>query len=202
MTFNSYLRTSRQISRLFPRSWRNAIIVLALVLFTGWFFWGYWQRTHQPIVASGAAVTAQVTKVVDGDTIDVSFNSHVQRVRLLGIDTPEVVDPKKPVECFGPEASRETHKLLDGKTVKLEPDLSQDDADQYGRLLRYVFLPDGQMVNLILIQQGYAHQYTFDRPYQYQGQFMVAEQDARQQQVGFWSPNTCNGNTYEPAPAK
>src|SRR5690348_8486138 len=103
MTSMSWRQSGHQIATFVLHRWLRNVLMLALLLTASWFFWGYWQRTHQPIVASGSAVTAQVTKVVDGDTIDVSFNNHVQRVPLLGIDTPEVVDPKKPVECFGPE---------------------------------------------------------------------------------------------------
>ncbi len=136
---------------------------------------------------------APVRRVVDGDTIDVLIAGRAVRVRLIGIDTPEVADPRQPVECFGREASAKANELLAGQIVRLEADPSQGEQDRYGRLLRYVWLPDGRLVNLELIRQGYAFEYTYDRPYKYQAVFKEAERDARAQQRGLWAPATCNG---------
>ncbi|HEX9370404.1 MAG TPA: thermonuclease family protein, partial [Roseiflexaceae bacterium] len=97
--------------------------------------------------------SAAVVEVIDGDTVDVRLNGAVVRIRLIGIDTPEVVDPRRPVECFGREASTRAHELLDGQTVALEADPSQDDRDRYGRSLRYLWLPDGRLFNLEMIAQ-------------------------------------------------
>ncbi|MBI5004366.1 thermonuclease family protein [Candidatus Kaiserbacteria bacterium] len=96
-----------------------------------------------------------VVKVVDGDTIDILKDGTKMRVRLLGIDTPEVVDPRKPVQCFGREASIEAHRLLDDTSVRVETDPSQDTYDKYGRLLAYVRLPDDTFVNKYMIARGY-----------------------------------------------
>ena len=150
------------------------------------------------LVQPAGLPTAAVVEVIDGDTVDVRINSQVVRIRLIGIDTPEVVDPRRPVECFGREASAKAHELLDGQTVAFEADPSQDDRDRYGRSLRYLWLPDGRLFNLEMIAQGYAFEYTYNVPYQYQQSFKQAEQDARAQQRGLWSPATCNG---EPRPA-
>ncbi len=136
-----------------------------------------------------------VTHVVDGDTIDADIDGKTERIRLIGIDTPETVDPRKPVQCFGREASNKTKEMLTGKEVRLEPDPTQDDRDKYGRLLRYVFLEDGTNYNKWLIAQGYAHEYTYDIPYKYQTEFKTAESQARNHSLGLWSPNTCNGVT-------
>ena len=136
---------------------------------------------------------APVRRVVDGDTIDVLIAGRTVRVRLIGIDTPEAADPRQPVECFGREASAKAHEVLAGQIVRLEPDPSQGDQDRYGRLLRYVWLPDGRLVNLELIRQGYAFEYTYDRPYKYQALFQAAEREAHAQQRGLWAPATCNG---------
>lgn len=136
-----------------------------------------------------------VVKVVDGDTIEITKDGKEIKVRLIGIDTPEVVDPRKPVYCFGQEASRQTHALLDGKSVMIETDQSQDTYDKYRRLLAYIFLPDGTFINEYMIAQGYAHEYTYDLPYKYQAEFKAAERSARESQKGLWSPETCNGVT-------
>ena len=132
--------------------------------------------------------------MVDGDTFDVDINGKIERLRMIGIDTPETVDPRKPVQCFGREASNKAKELLSGQAVYLEADESQGDRDKYGRLLRYAFLPDGTNFNLFMISEGYAHEYTYHLPYKYQAEFKQAEIDARNGNKGLWSPDTCNEN--------
>lgn len=127
-----------------------------------------------------------VVKVVDGDTIHVNINGIVEKIRLIGINTPETVDPRKPVECFGPEASSRAKDLLQSKQVYLEKDQSQQDRDRYGRLLRYVTTKDGLFYNKEIIRQGYANEYTYKYPYKYQQEFMQAESIARQEKLGLW----------------
>lgn len=139
--------------------------------------------------------TYKVVKVVDGDTLDVDIDGKTERLRLIGIDTPETVDPRKPVQCFGKEASNRAKELLNGKSVSLEADESQGERDKYGRLLRYVFLADGTNFNLYMISEGYAHEYTYDTAYKYQKEFKQAEREARNAQKGLWSPDTCSGNS-------
>lgn len=136
-----------------------------------------------------------VTDVVDGDTIKVSINGVVDTVRIIGINTPETVDPRKPVECFGKEASMKANSLLSGKTITLESDISQGDRDKYGRLLRYVFLSDSADYGKYMISNGYAYEYTYDIPYKYQSNYKQAQILAESLKVGLWSPNTCNGLT-------
>ena len=72
-----------------------------------------------------------VVKVVDGDTIDVQIGEKIERVRMIGVDTPETVDPRKTAQCFGKEASNKTKEMLGGKNVRLESDSTQDDRDKY-----------------------------------------------------------------------
>ena len=91
--------------------------------------------------------------VVDGDTVDVAWAGHRERVRLLGVDTPETVDPRRPIGCFGPEASAFTHRRLLGRTVRLRFDRQR--RDRYGRLLAYVEL-DGHRFNDELLEAGFA----------------------------------------------
>lgn len=138
-----------------------------------------------------------VVKVIDGDTIDVSISGKIERIRLIGVDTPEIVDPRKTIQCFGKEASEKVHKLLDGKKVSLETDLSQGDKDKYSRLLRHVFTEDNINVAHELILSGFAHEYTYSTPYKYQKEFKEAQQFAEKNQLGLWAPNSCVTPTKE-----
>jgi len=131
--------------------------------------------------------------VVDGDTLNVDLGGTVERIRLIGIDTPETVKPNSPVECFGREASAQAKQLLNGQAVSIEADPSQDTRDRYGRLLAYIWLADGTLANFELVAGGYAYEYTYDQPYTYQQQFKQAQQDAQAAQRGHWPPATCNG---------
>jgi micrococcal nuclease len=132
-----------------------------------------------------------VTRVVDGDTIWVDNNGQRLKIRMIGLDTPETVDPRKPVRCFGREASAQAKTILGGQSVYLETDPSQDSIDKYGRTLAYVWTESGRLFNLDMITDGYAFEYTYDLPYRYQQDFKAAENDARTQERGLWSPNAC-----------
>ncbi len=144
----------------------------------------------------------EVIEVVDGDTIKVSIDGKTETLRLIGIDTPETKDPRKPVQCFGQEASNNAKKLLEGKKVRLESDESQSARDKYDRLLRYVYLEDGTSYNKQIIADGYAHEYTYDTPYKYQQEYKQAQKDAEANNKGLWSPDTCSGNTEQAAEQK
>lgn len=134
-----------------------------------------------------------VTKVVDGDTIAVNLNGKIETLRLIGIDTPETVDPRKPVQCFGHEASDKAKEVLGGQAIYLEADPSQGERDKYNRLLRYVFLQDGTNFNQMMIAQGFAHEYTYgSKPYKYQLDFKNAQNAARVANLGLWNPNACS----------
>lgn len=128
---------------------------------------------------------AVVAKVIDGDTIELEKG---KTVRLIGIDTPETVDPRRPVGCFGKEASNETKALLSGKVVILQKDVSE--TDKYNRLLRYVYLPleDGStlFVNDYLVREGYAKVYTYPPDVKFNEQFRQAEKEARENNKGLW----------------
>jgi micrococcal nuclease len=143
---------------------------------------------------SAAVTVVPVSRVIDGDTIVVSLGGRDETVRLLGMDTPETVDPRKPVQCFGPEASLETKSLLDGREVTLQSDPTQSDRDKYGRLLRYVFRDDGLFVDEFLVQQGFAREYTyFGVVYKYQTAFRLDQNVARLAGLGLWATSTCDG---------
>jgi micrococcal nuclease len=156
--------------------------------------------SFRPTAAPEGLPRASVARVVDGDTLDVTPGG---RVRLIGIDTPESVDPRQPVQCYGREASVAAGSLLNGRAVLLEADPSQDDKDAFDRLLRFVWLADGphagRLVNFELIARGFAHEYTFRTPYKYRDLFRQAQDHARRHTLGLWSPTTCAGNTNRPA---
>ena len=99
------------------------------------------------------------------------------------------------MQCLGPEASNEAKKILTGQDVRLVPDPTQDTYDKYGRFLAYVYLPDGTLYNEFMIAEGYAHEYTYKKAYELQKEFKAAQTAAAAAALGFWSPDTCNGNT-------
>lgn len=134
---------------------------------------------------------AHVVKVVDGDTITVSINGTTDTIRIIGLNTPETVDPRKGVECFGREASAFAKQTLSGKTVYLEPDASQSERDKYGRLLRFVFLEDNSDYGKVAIQEGFGYEYTYDLPYRYQTEYKQAQQQAQTNKRGLWEDNIC-----------
>jgi micrococcal nuclease len=140
---------------------------------------------------SGPTTEAEVVDVTDGDTIRVLVDGQNLSVRYIGIDTPETVHPSKPVEWMGPEASAANAELVAGKTVLLEKDVSE--TDRYGRLLRYVWVEDGDgwlLVNLELVRLGYASSSTYQPDVKYQELLRDAEAEARGADRGLWAMHT------------
>ena len=143
-----------------------------------------------------------ITRAIDGDTVDVEFvdapkNSDRARVRLIGVNTPESVDPRKPVQCFGKEASAHTTELVAGITrerpATLVVDATQGEYDKYQRLLAYIYLPDGTLLNERIIAGGYGFEYTYRTPYIHQARFKEAEKAAKIANRGLWAPEACSG---------
>ncbi|MCX6523574.1 MAG: thermonuclease family protein [Actinobacteria bacterium] len=128
-----------------------------------------------------------MTRVVDGDTIVVLADGVEERVRLIGINTPESVHPSKPVMCFGKEASKHLASLLKpNAAVQLIRDVEA--RDKYGRLLAYVYrAQDGLFINLELVTSGFANQYTFPPNVAHVEEFRSAAATARSQGIGLWS---------------
>jgi micrococcal nuclease len=150
--------------------------------------------TPTPYVRPGL-IPARVTKVVDGDTIHVDIAGKDYRLRYIGIDTPETIDPRRPVGCFGEEASERNRLLVEGKTVGLEKDVSE--TDSFGRLLRYVWVED-VMVNSALVEQGYALASTYPPDVRYSGLFAALQAQAREDGRGLWGP-ACGGAAAPPS---
>ena len=127
-----------------------------------------------------------VVDVIDGDTIVVTVNGKETRIRLIGVDTSEVLHPSKPVQEFGREASQFTTNLLQGEQVYLLYDGQKPELDRYGRTLAYVYrAPDGLFVNAEIIRQGYGHAYV-KYPFKYLEKFRQLERFAREAEKGLW----------------
>ena len=144
-----------------------------------------WSSRPSVVVPETASSTREgwvrVARVVDGDTLKLEGG---ERVRLIGVDTPETVRPNTPVQFFGPEASAFTKSLCEGQSVRLEYDWQRQ--DDYHRTLAYVYLPDGRMVNAELIKGGYGRAYT-RFPFKYSDLFREYQRDARQAGRGLWA---------------
>lgn len=126
-----------------------------------------------------------VTEVYDGDTIAINMAGRTEKVRLIGVDTPETKDPRKPVQCYGPEASSYSHSKLDHAKVRLVADPLSTNRDRYDRLLRYVYLADGTFYNLNLLQSGNARAYT-GFPFSKSTEFTRTEQNSKINKNGLW----------------
>ncbi len=122
-----------------------------------------------------------VVRVIDGDTIELDDG---RRVRYIGIDTPETVHPEKDVECYGPEATVRNRELVEGKTVEMRAGV--ENADKYGRLLRYVHV-DGRFVNALLVAEGYAHASPFGDERRFRQVFAQLEQYSQLRDRGMWA---------------
>lgn len=167
--------------------------------------------TSTQILNEGVALI----RVVDGDTIDIQRGCGQDRVRLIGINTPETVDPRRPVQCFGKEATEHITKLLEDKHIRVEGDKTQTARDIYNRLLAYVVTteiknleniattststieqePVSEEINVNgqMIKDGYAYEYTYKIPYAEQKRFKEYQRTAQKNLIGLWSPETCNG---------
>jgi micrococcal nuclease len=146
--------------------------------------------------ASAPPGTARLVRVVDGDTLVVAFGTAEERIRLIGIDTPETKKPDTPVECFGTEASAHLHDLLpEGEALRLERDV--EERDRYGRLLAYVYRAgDGLFVNEALVAHGYAAALTIPPNVAHRDEFTDAARRARLAGAGLWA--RCGG-AHQPA---
>ncbi len=138
-----------------------------------------------PFASQADSATVQVVRVIDGDTIQVCgmFGDRVT-VRYVGVDTPEIHHPMIGVERAGKEASEANRKLVDGKTVRLEFDVQEQ--DRYGRLLAYVYLEEGTFVNAWLVENGYAVVMTIPPNVKHQELFLKLQREAREAKRGLW----------------
>lgn len=144
-----------------------------------------------------------MTKFVDGDTVEVNINGHTEAIRFIGVDTPETHDPRKPVQCYGQEAASFTQQLINNQPLRLVADPLDTDRDRYDRLLRYLYLPDGTLVNQKLIADGYGFYYPYF-PFTKKSEFAASQAAAQQAHKGLWAAcqpqaNEDGGYTSNPA---
>jgi micrococcal nuclease len=145
------------------------------------------ERATWPAVPADA-VPARVERVVDGDTFIATFAGADERIRVIGVDTPETVDPDRPVQPYGKEASNFAKHMLGGRTVRLVGDV--EPRDKYGRLLAYVWLPDGTFWNALLAAEGYAQLITIPPDVAYADLFRRLVNEARSANRGLWAGRT------------
>jgi micrococcal nuclease len=128
---------------------------------------------------------AEVLRVTDGDTIRVRVDGVEERVRYIGVNTPEVHHPRRGEEPFGREATEANRALVEGKTVRLVTDVQE--RDRYGRILAYVYLPDGTFVNAALVERGFAQVMTVPPNVRHAERFLALEREARREERGLWA---------------
>ncbi len=181
-----------------PRPWlRRAGATAALTLWSASALIGCRSPTtptaaRVPVAASTDVQTPQdsgapaiVERVVDGDTVIVILGGREERIRLIGIDTPETKKPDSPIECFGPEASDRLHALLpEGADVRLLRDV--EERDDYDRMLAYLFLPTGDFVNLRMVTEGFATVLRIEPNTTFAPDFAAAQAAARRTRIGMW----------------
>ncbi len=167
------------------------VFLFAFFIGTYLYFLGFYLTRSSPSLAPATSNFAQITdtvakstekviRVIDGDTFEIQGGI---KVRLIGVDTPEMKNKNKTIDCFAQEAKQKMEKLLTNQEVVLEKDVSE--TDRYGRLLRYVYLED-KMINDTLVKEGYARIATFPPDVKFKDQFLASERQAREAKAGLW----------------
>lgn len=177
---------------------RDKRLLVSLVLSLLLLFFGYTvndQGFLEKLPSEAPPGTYRVLATEDGDTITVDMNGTKERVRFIGIDTPETQDPRKPVQCFGRAATNFTRQLIASNTVRLELDPLSSNRDRYNRLLRYVYLPDGRLVQAEILRAGYGFAYT-SFPFTKSDEFLALQKEARDQNRGLWNECKPEQNEY------
>ena len=174
------LFTKRQRRKLY-----GALLSLLLALFVYVGQRAGWVEPAEQTAVMRQPGLYQVLRVEDGDTLTVDMNGTSERVRFIGVDTPETQDPRVPVQCFGQAAGQFTKTLIGSSDVRLEADPTNTNRDRYNRLLRYVYMPDGRLVNAEIIKSGYGFAYTLF-PFEKLEEFRALELTAREQDLGLW----------------
>lgn len=148
---------------------------------------GWLPAANLPAIPSAPPGSFKVVSFADGDTISVAMNGQTERVRLIGVDTPETAKNGVAGQCYAQAAAAFTRDQIkaDG-SIRLQADPIGDNRDRYGRLLRYVYLPDGSQLNRRLIEEGYGFAYLFF-PFSQSADFAAAQNQARQNGKGLWS---------------
>jgi len=201
-------------------STKAVVAIVLVILLAGlavWFQSQKYEKRYQDLVDRSSAVSVvaepqipikdfsgmqsyKVVRVVDGDTVVLLIQGKETRVRLIGVDTPETVHPRKPVQPYGREADHFLKNLLRGENVYIEHKAGVSEFDRYGRLLAYLYrAPDGLFVNLEIVRQGYGHAYT-QFPFQYMDLFRFYERKAREDAKGLWASDRGEAKAAPTAP--
>jgi endonuclease YncB( thermonuclease family) len=176
------------------------VLIIVLIISLAQHF-GWLNEAQQSVPdVKGAVVENQpglyrVTKFHDGDTITIDMNGKEETVRFIGIDTPETHDPRKAVQCFGEVAAAYTKSLIGNNSVRLEADPLNTNRDRYDRLLRYVYLPDGKLVNAEIIKEGYGFAYP-NFPFTKSEEFKQYQTNAQNGKKGLWGTCQPTQNKY------
>lgn len=174
------------------------LLALVISLAVIWAQQNGWLSAGGDIITQDQPGLYSIANFVDGDTIAVNMNGKVEKVRFVGIDTPETHKPNTPVQCYGPAAAAYTKNIIGNNKVRLVSDSLSTDRDRYDRLLRYVYLPDGTFVNQKLVQNGYAFYYPYF-PFTKSSQFAADQEAAMAGHKGLWGnckPTKTNKGGY------
>lgn len=169
------------------------VVFMCLLIFVGQ-RQGWWQHVKYQAVQSQPG-QYQISQFFDGDTVAVDMNGTPEKIRFIGVDTPETHDPRKAVQCFGRAAADFTKKLIGNQPVRLEADPLNTNRDRYNRLLRYIYLSDGRLVNAEIIKQGYGFAYL-SFPFTKAEQFRGYQSEAREAKRGLWNDCQPYQNKY------
>jgi len=161
--------------------------MVGIILLIGQHY-GWFDHAEKTVQASQPGLY-HVVEFVDGDTIKVDMSGTTETLRFIGVDTPETHDPRKAVQCYGLAAATFTKNFIGKNDVRLEADPLNTNRDRYNRLLRYVYLPDGQLVNAEIIKHGYGFAYT-GFPFTKSDEFLNYQKEAREAGRGLW--DTCH----------
>lgn len=158
----------------------KTLVVLFMLTAVLFFIGGFFTGRSAVLQSNNDPIYVKVVRVIDGDTVEIEGG---ERVRYLGVGSPESVDSQKPVQCFGQEAKQKNKELVEGKVVRLERGIKE--RDRFCRILAYVWV-ENNMVNIELIKQGYARKYLLPRDSPYKQKFIDAELEAESEKKGIW----------------
>lgn len=164
--------------------WVALAVAILSLLFAYWQQQGWFGSAGHSLQSNQPGLYS-VSRFVDGDTIAVTMNGKEEKVRFIGVDTPETHKPNTPVQCYGPAAAAFTKNTIGKQSIRLVSDSLSTDRDRYGRLLRYVYLPDGSDLDEKLIAEGYGFYYPYF-PFSKSTEFAAAEQAAMAAHKGLW----------------
>lgn len=174
------MRLNKALNRLF-------ILIFGILILSVSMYAENHPDTSQKLMGASTAGSYRVVEFSDGDTISVDMNGKTERIRFIGVDTPETHDPRKAVECFGRAASEYTKQLIGAEGwVRLEADELSTNRDRYDRLLRYVYTADNLLVQAEIIKNGYGFAYV-SFPFSKLEEFREYEKQAREANKGLWS---------------